>query len=83
MQYAATIKTVRNCGNQFFRIVLAHHNRARFDVFYQEYTQSFAPMYIMAESSDYVDVPDDDTVMEQISNMLWLRGIEVEEITWY
>jgi hypothetical protein len=40
------------------RIVCAHINQARFDVFSQMYVQSFAPKYIIRESGDYPSVTE-------------------------
>jgi hypothetical protein len=83
MRYAAKLKAVTAMGNVFYRIVLAHYNRARYDVCYEEYVQSFAPCYIIDESGDYVTPPDDDTIMEQLGHLVWLRGIDTAEIEWY
>ena len=84
MKYAAKVKKLTAMQNTFCRVVIAHINLARFDVRAQEYTQSFAPKYLIAESGDYVDYPNDDTVWQALARMVKLRSINPkDELEWY
>lgn len=82
LPFAATIKKVRSCGNIFYRVVIAHANRAAYNMFEEDYVQSFAPKYIAAESGDYKKI-DDDKFLDLLVSLGKFKKIDFDDIELY
>jgi hypothetical protein len=81
--FAATVRQIKSAGRVFYRVVVAHANRAQFDIFSGEYVQSFAPMYRVFESGDYVNMPDAIRAQAIATRGTKFNNIAPDHIDWY
>lgn len=82
MRYAATIIQTKSCGRKYFRLVLAHWNRAATDMHTGEKIQSFAAKYRIKERGDFVEYDEANAHREIFEQSLSFLKISPEEIHW-
>jgi len=82
MKYAATVHRHAAMGRTFYRLIVAHVNRARFNVFSGEYEQSFAAKYRIKESGDYTSYAKANEKKLEFERSLGFLRIKPEEISW-
>jgi hypothetical protein len=69
-------------GRTFYRLIVAHVNRARYDVFSGEYVQSFAAKYRIKESGDYTSYAKANEKKLEFARSLGFLGIKPGEVSW-
>jgi len=82
MRYAATVHKHQNAGRTFYRLIVAHVNRARFNVFAQDYEQSFAAKYRIKESGDYTSYAKANAAKAEFVESLGFLRIKPGEVSW-